>query len=152
MIQADALEPVDWTSWAPNIRDPRLLAADGAAVEMTTRVPGIVYQSQKIAGGLVPTSMVDLLKPEDKGRIGSTPYGSGLIALAAPELWGEERTVAYVRQFAGQLAGLIGCGEGARIVSGEFDILAMACGDERVGGLKTAPLGFAVPRDAAMLG
>jgi iron(III) transport system substrate-binding protein len=119
---------------------------------MTTRVQGIVYQSQKISGGLVPTSMQDLLKPEYKGRIGSTPYASGFVSLAATELWGEERTVGYMREFAGQLAGLLGCGEGTRIVSGEFDILALACGDERIGGLKTAPLGFAIPSDAAMLG
>ncbi|HEY7065868.1 MAG TPA: ABC transporter substrate-binding protein [Chloroflexota bacterium] len=152
MVQANALEPVDWASWSLNVRDPRLVAADGAAVEMTTRVQGIVYQSQKISGSLVPTSMQDLLKPEYKGRIGSTPYASGFVSLGASELWGEERTVAYMRQFVDQLAGLIGCGEGTRIVSGEFDVLALACGDERIGGLKTAPLGFAIPSDAAMLG
>ncbi|HLH24240.1 MAG TPA: ABC transporter substrate-binding protein [Chloroflexota bacterium] len=152
LVQANALEPVDWASWSRNIHDPRLIAADGAAVEVTTRVQGIVYQSQKISGSLVPTSLQDLLKPEYKGRIGSTPYASGFTSLAASELWGEERTVAYMQQFVGQLAGLIGCGEGTRIVSGEFDILALACGDERIGGLKTAPLGFAIPTDAALLG
>src|SRR5262249_13742990 len=40
MMQADALEPIDWASWAANARDGRLLAPRGVAVQIATRVPG----------------------------------------------------------------------------------------------------------------
>src|SRR3712207_9168827 len=65
-------------------------------------------------------SMADLLKPQYKGRIASTPYAAGFDWLAAPEAWGEQRVLDYLAQFKEQVAGLIRCNEMERIANGEF--------------------------------
>jgi ABC-type Fe3+ transport system substrate-binding protein len=149
---AGALEPVDWASWAPNVRDPRLIAPDGVAVQLGTRTPGIAYNAQHVSGDAVPTTMQDLLKPQYRGRIAATPYGAGFSQLGSPELWGEARTIEYVTKLADQVGGLIRCNELNRVVSGEFDMLALDCGVEfRASQAKDSPIGHVIPSDAAVL-
>ncbi|HEY7065866.1 MAG TPA: ABC transporter substrate-binding protein [Chloroflexota bacterium] len=128
MAQAGALEAVDWASWAPNVRNPAVVALDGRAVAFATRVPGVTYNTDRVKGSDVPTSLQALLQPRYKGRIASTPYGGNFDALASPEMWGEQRTVEYVTRLADQVAGLMRCGEIERVGSGEFDVFAMDCG------------------------
>ncbi|HZS00908.1 MAG TPA: ABC transporter substrate-binding protein [Chloroflexota bacterium] len=151
MMQTDTLTPVDWASWAPNIQDARLIAPGGVAVQLASRVIGITYNSNRISGSAVPTSLEDVLKPEYKGRIASTPYAANFDRLASPELWGEARTVDYVTKLADQAAGLMRCGEVNRILSGEFDMLVTDCGsyDALKAQAQGAPLGHAIPSDAA---
>ncbi|HLH22120.1 MAG TPA: ABC transporter substrate-binding protein [Chloroflexota bacterium] len=151
--EGDTLEPVDWMSWAPHIQDPRLIAPGNVAVELISSTIGITYNSAKLTGAAVPTSLQDLLKPEYKGRIASTVYAAIFPELASPELWGEQRVRDYLRRLADQVAGLIRCGENERVLSGEFDLYALDCGSyqadlERMKGL---PLAQAVPTDAALL-
>jgi iron(III) transport system substrate-binding protein len=152
LIEAGALEAVDWTSWAPNIRDSRLLAPGSMAVEIDTRVPGIAYNSDRLQGNAVPTSLEDVLKPQYKGCVASTPYAASFDQLASPELWGEDRTIAYVTKLADQIAGLIRCGELERLLSGEFDMMVLACGHYDALRVKArgAPIGYVVPADAAL--
>ena len=71
--------------------------------------------------------MADLLKPQYKGRIASTPYAAGFDWLAVPEAWGEQRVLDYLAVFKDQVTGLIRCNEMERIATGEFDVLAMQC-------------------------
>jgi iron(III) transport system substrate-binding protein len=151
MIQVDALLPVDWASWAPNIQDPRLIAPGGVAVQLASRVIGITYNSDRVRGDDVPTSLQDVLKPQYKGRIASTPYAANFDRLASPELWGEQRTVDYVTKLADQTAGLMRCGEVNRILSGEFDMLVTDCGSYDAHRMQAqgAPLGHVIPSDAA---
>ncbi|HLH21185.1 MAG TPA: ABC transporter substrate-binding protein [Chloroflexota bacterium] len=153
MMRADALTPVDWTSWAPHIRDARLVAPNGVAVELATRTPGITYNTSRLSGGAVPASMQDLLKPEYKGRLASTTYAANFDRLASPQLWGRQRTLDYVAKLADQVAGLIRCGEPERVANGEFDLLALDCGAEDARSLqvKGAPLGHVIASDAALL-
>ncbi len=153
MLRADALMPVDWASWAPHVRDPRLVAPDGVAVELATRTPGITYNTARLSGAAVPTSLQDLLKPQYKGRLASTVYAANFDRLASPELWGPQRTLDYVAKLADQAAGLIRCGEPERVANGEFDLLAMDCGAEDAHSLqiKGAPLGHVIASDAALL-
>ena len=40
LVQADALEEVDWASWAPNVQDPRLAARGGRAVTFQSSLQG----------------------------------------------------------------------------------------------------------------
>jgi ABC-type Fe3+ transport system substrate-binding protein len=151
MIQSDTLLPVDWASWAPNIQDARLIAPGGVAVQLASRVIGITYNSNRISGNDVPTSLQDVLKPQYKGRIASTPYAANFDRLASPELWGEQRTVDYVTKLSEQTAGLMRCGEVNRILSGEFDMLVTDCGSYDAHRMQAqgAPLGHAIPADAA---
>jgi iron(III) transport system substrate-binding protein len=152
-MQVGALEPGDWTAWAANVRNPSLVAPGGMAVEVAWLQPGITYNTSKLTGDAVPTSLEDLLKPQFKGRIASTPYAAFFDSLASPEIWGERRTLDYVTQLTGQLAGLMGCGDSTRIVSGEFDLLALDCGsfDARLAQAKGAPVAQAIPSDAALI-
>ncbi len=111
LVQAQGLLPVDWQSWAVNIRNPELIAANGAAVTFQTSYSGITYNTQRLTGDNVPRSMQDLLKPQYKGRLASTPYGATFDYLATDEVWGEQRTDDYLRRLSDQLAGLIRCNE-----------------------------------------
>jgi iron(III) transport system substrate-binding protein len=154
LMQAGALEPVDWASWAPNIQDKQLFATpDGIAVTMGSRTPGITYNTKKVAPAEVPKTMADLLKPEYKGRIASTPYAAMFDRLASSEMWGEPRTFEYVTKLSQQVGGLLRCGEMERIVSGEFDVFALDCGNYDVlkWQEKGAPVAHVVPTDAATI-
>ena len=152
-IQAVALESVDWASWAPNLQDPRLLAPGGVAVTIQTSLGGISYNTAKLRGDLVPRTLQDLLRPEYKGRIASTPYAAYFDLLATDELWGKERTFDYVSKLAEQAAGLIRCNETERLISGEFDLLALDCSqsDTLQAKARGAPLDYVVPADAPLL-
>ncbi|HLH24253.1 MAG TPA: ABC transporter substrate-binding protein [Chloroflexota bacterium] len=152
-MHADAIEPVDWASWAPNVQRPELIAGGGAAVAYQSSWPGIAYNTQRVRADEVPRTLQDLLKPQYKGRIASTPYAASFDQVAAPEVWGEERTFAYVRQLADQIAGLIRCNEMQRLTSGEFDLLALACSHNgaMVEKAKGGPLDFVIPADAPLL-
>jgi ABC-type Fe3+ transport system substrate-binding protein len=122
-----ALEAVDWAAWSLNVRNPALVAPQGMAVTFQTWVPGITYNSARVTGDAVPRRLQDLLKPEFKGRVASTPYAGNFDRLSTPEMWGKARTLDFATRFADQLAGLIRCNETTRIASGEFDVFAIEC-------------------------
>ncbi|HLH21613.1 MAG TPA: ABC transporter substrate-binding protein [Chloroflexota bacterium] len=153
LVRADALQPVDWLAWAPNVQDPRLLAPDGVAVQIASRMPGITYNTNRVRPDEVPATMQDLLKPQYKGRIASTPYGANFDLLASPELWGEQRVTDYVGRLADQVSGLIPCGAVERVIAGEFDFFALDCGsyEAHAWQQKGAPVGHVIPSDAAMI-
>ena len=153
MVQADALEPVDWASWAPNVQHPRSSAGGGRAVTVPDQPPGRHLQQQPAAPDEVPQTLQDLLKPQYKGRIASTPYASGFDRLPVPELWGEQATFAFISRFADQIDGLIRCNETQRIVNGEFDLLALDCSPSNAREAKAsgAPIDFAMVADAPLV-
>lgn len=153
ILEADVLQPSDWTSWAPNVQRADLVALDGAAVEVSMRTPGITYNTSKFTADTAPKSLADLLKPEYRGRIASTPYASGFDWLATSEFWGEARTMDYVGKLANQVAGLIRCGEMQRVASGEFDVLALDCGgfEAAKAQRRGAPLVSVIPSDLAAI-
>jgi len=152
MMEVDALEPIDWASWSLNVHDPRLLAPNGVGVTLASRAPGITYNSNKVTGAEVPRTAQDLLKPQYKGRIASTPYAATFNRLASDDVWGEQRTLDYVARLAEQVTGLIRCNELERVASGEFDLFALDCGAEwRKFKAEGAPIGHVIPADAAVL-
>lgn len=152
LISAGVIQPVDWTSWAPNIQNPDIIAPNGVAVEWESSVGGIGYNTNDITGADIPTSLQDLLKPEFKGKIASTSYGANFDYLSTPPLWGREKTLSYLNQLSGQLEGLIRCDEVDRLGSSEFDLFGLTCSQSNVFQVqqKGAPVGFVVPSDAAM--
>jgi len=153
MIRAGGLEPVDWATWAPNVRDPRLVSGGGTSVTFQSALPGITYNSQKFTGDAVPRSLADVLKPQYRGHLAATPYAAWFDHLAAPELWGKPRVTEYVTQLAQQASGLMRCNEKERMVSGEFDVLAIDCSQRGTLEMKAqgAPLEFVVASDAPLI-
>jgi ABC-type Fe3+ transport system substrate-binding protein len=153
ILNADMLERVDWAAWAPNIHDPELVALGGIAVAVAGRMPGITYNTSRVTGDAIPTSLQDVLKPQYKGRIASTPYASAFDWLATPEFWGEQRTREYVTRLAEQITGLIRCGEMQRIASGEFDMLVVDCGgfEALKAQRRGQPLSSVIPSDLAAI-
>jgi ABC-type Fe3+ transport system substrate-binding protein len=153
LMRANAIEGEDWAAWAPNMQNAGMLAPNGVAVQIAGFMPGFTYNASKLGGDAVPRGMDDLLQPRFKGRIASTAYAGTFIELASPEVWGEVRTVDYVTKLAPQLGGLIRCGDAERIISGEFDLFGLDCGnfDARRFQAQGAPLDHVIPSDAAIL-
>lgn len=154
-MAAHAVQAVDWRSWAPNIQkvsSPDVLAPDGTGVVVQTFVAGISYNSNKLKGDQVPKTMADLLKPQYKGHIASTPYAVAFDWLATDSMWGYQKTLDYINQFRGQISGVLRCGEQERLASGEFDMLALDCsqGNALQFKAKGAPLDYLVPSDAVL--
>ncbi|HEV8015405.1 MAG TPA: extracellular solute-binding protein [Stellaceae bacterium] len=119
---------VDWTQLMPSRITPAMVEADGRALRIATNLPGIVY-NMKVAPWVAEVSTTaDLLKPQYKGKFYTTPFLGGFDVLLAPDVWGVEKTTAYVKQLAPQLAGLVGCEATTRIASGEIPALAIDCG------------------------
>lgn len=153
LLRAAALEPVDWAAWAPNVRNPALVTGRGEAVTFQSWLTGIAYNASRVSADAVPRSMQDLLKPEFKGRIATTPYAANFDRLAAADLWGKERALEYARAYAGQVAGLIRCSEHNRLVNGEFDVFALDCNQTGALAAKArgAPLEFALASDVPLI-
>jgi ABC-type Fe3+ transport system substrate-binding protein len=153
-LRGGVLQPIDWASWAPNLRDPALIAPQGVGVAFATRTPGITYNTDKVRPDEVPTALHDLLKPQYKSRVAASVFiGNNLERQANPELWGEQRTVEFATKYAEQIGGLIRCAETERIATAEFDLLAPDCGTfiSRMWQARGAPLAGVIPTDAAIL-
>jgi len=154
-IDAHAVQAVDWRSWAPNIQkvsSPDVLAPNGTGVVVQTFLSGISYNSNKLIGDQIPRTMADLLKPQYKGHIASTPYAVAFDWLATDAMWGYQPTLDYVNKLRGQIAGVLRCGEQQRIASGEFDLLALDCSQTAalLQKAKGAPVDYTIPTDAAL--
>ncbi len=153
MAQANALEPVDWVNWAPNIRNPEMVALDGVAVTFETSVPGITYNTNRVQPDIAPTALQDLLKPVFKGRVASTPYAANFDRVASDEMWGEQRTTEYLTRLSDQIASLVRCNELERLLVGEFDVFVIDCNQSWALSMKAkgAPVNIVIPADAPML-
>jgi ABC-type Fe3+ transport system substrate-binding protein len=116
---------VDWKAMLPGRITDAMVEADGMTVKVTTTMPGLAYNSRLAPSK--PTSLADLLKPEFKGKIASTPYAAHFDVLASNDLWGPERAVDYARKLSAQISGLIRCNEGDRLASGEFVAMGLTC-------------------------
>ena len=118
---------IDWTKLLPGRITPEIAEADGRALRIVTALPGVLY-NKKVApefGKAVTTA--DLLKPEYKGKLFTTPYLAGFDVLVAQSVWGYDRTKDYVSKLSAQVGGLIPCAAIDRIASGEVPALAIDC-------------------------
>lgn len=151
--QGDALVQEDWASWAPNVQDPQLVAPAGIAVEVDAAIPGITYNTDKVSRADVPTSLQDLLKPVYKGRIGTGQYSDLWADLATPGIWGEDRTRAYLQQFAQQIGGLYRTSDDELVATGQFDLFAINSNDwdARLFAAKGEPVAQSIPTDAGLV-
>lgn len=150
MKKRNGVIPVDWTALLPGRITPSMVEADNEAVRIFTTLPGgIIYNTQRAPSR--PEKLADLLKPEWKGKIASTPYAASFDNLASEDFWGPEKTVEFANALSGQIAGLIGCPDLERVASGEFLGFAMDCTGRDWVKLNRngAPIDMVVPKDYA---
>lgn len=139
---------IDWRTLVPSVpADAMYLGMRGVAI--ATPVVGITYNSQLIPPDQAPKSLADLLKPEFKGKIATSASIYATQFFGMKELMGEDKALAFQRAFVKQVGGLIRCGEEDRIVSGEFLIFALDCGQYEVAKRKALgqPLGWSLPTE-----
>jgi len=155
-MESKSLMPMNWLS----LIDRKMLSEPGfdpvvpgaIGVAMASTLVGAIYNSNLVKGADIPHRLDDFLNPKWKGKIASTPYAAGLREFAMPELLGKERIVDYAKKLSKHIGGLIRCGESDRLTSGEFLMLAFACGDQEVNVAqrKGIPLGYAILDEAAV--
>jgi ABC-type Fe3+ transport system substrate-binding protein len=133
----------------PDRITPQMVEMGGLVIRIVTGLTGATYNSS--LAPFKPTSLQDILKPEWKGKIGTTPNAAGFDVHVADDVWGEKKTFDYVRKLTKQVSGLIRCGDVERIAIGEYVALAMDCTgqDALVWKAKGAPVEQMLPLDAA---
>jgi ABC-type Fe3+ transport system substrate-binding protein len=143
--------PVDWVSLLPGRIDPGSVEAEGRAIRVFTTMPGGIIYNTNLAP-MKAAKLTDLLRPEWKGKIASTPYAGSWELLTGSDVWGE-RGVDFARDLSAQLAGLIRCSDLERVASGEFVGFAMDCTGREWVALqhKGAPIAHVIPEDFAAL-
>src|SRR5215813_5653383 len=149
VLKASFFEAVDWKKYLPGRITDEMVEWNGELIRIVTGLSGATYNSA--LAPMKPTTLEDFLKPTWKGKIASTPYSAGFDILLADDVWGKEKTVAYVRALSKQITGLIRCGEAERIATGEYLALVMDCTgqDALQWKEKGAPLDQMMPLDAA---
>lgn len=149
LVKLDVLAAVDWPRYLPERINAGMTELDGKIIRVATGLTGVTYNSN--LAPTKPATLDDFLKPQWKGKIASTPYAAGFDVLLAEDVWGRQRTIDYVQKLSRQIAGLIRCGEGERIATGEYLALVMDCTgqDALQWQAKGAPLAQMMPLDAA---
>lgn len=155
-MEAKPLMPMDW----PALLERKLSSEAGfdpivpgnIGIAMASTLVGAIYNSNLVKGNDIPHKLEDFLNPKWKSKIASTPYAAGLREFAMPELLGREKIIDFAKKLSKHIGGLMRCGEMDRITSGEFLMLALACGDQEVNMAqrKGIPLGYAIMDDATL--
>jgi iron(III) transport system substrate-binding protein len=126
------MQQVDWHKYVPDLPDSAVVY-DRRAVKLMTELVGFSYNTKLVPPSQVPHSYADLLKPQWKGKIATSPYqGTFMAVLGLPEAFGPQRLIDFVKHFNEQIGGIMTCGDVDRIVAGEFLIFGLDCGDHEV--------------------
>jgi ABC-type Fe3+ transport system substrate-binding protein len=126
-LEKNFFRAIDWRAAMPSM-PAELVEAGGKAIRVNLSLPNILYNPKAAPWVAAIKSSADLLKPELKGKFVTTPFLGGFDALLADDVWGVDKTTAYIKQFAGQIAGFASCGSVDRIASGELAALVLDCG------------------------
>jgi hypothetical protein len=144
------MQRVDWHKYVTGLPETAVVY-DRRAVKVMTELVGFSYNTKLIAPSDVPRSYADLLKPQWKGKIATSPYqGTFMTFLGLPNAFGPQRMLDFVKRFNGQVDGIMTCGDIDRVVSGEFLIFGLDCGDHevRMRQRKGEPIASIYPREA----
>lgn len=125
LIKRKVAISVHYTKLLPGRITPAMVEGNGTALRFATGFGGVTYNT-KLAP-YKPKKITDFLKPEWKGKIASTPYAASFDTLSAKSAWGIKKTEDYVRKLSKNVRGLIRCGEGERVATGEVIALVMDC-------------------------
>jgi ABC-type Fe3+ transport system substrate-binding protein len=142
----------DWEKLLPGRITAAIIDENGTTLKVVTALPGIAYNSKLALSK--PEKLVDLLRPEWKGKIAATPYAANFDVLAANDMWGRERALDFARKMSEQASGLMRCNEGERLATGEFIAFAITCsGTDFIDTVrKGAPIVQVPPSDFPVLG
>ncbi|HLH22247.1 MAG TPA: extracellular solute-binding protein [Chloroflexota bacterium] len=95
LIQADALEPVDWAALLPAGTPPEVVQGDGRVLVTYTSFNGIMYDPAVVPASAVPRSLKDLADPRWRGKV---------MLAASPDIhlpyvyeWGHDPALATLR-------------------------------------------------------
>jgi iron(III) transport system substrate-binding protein len=127
LLKRKVLLAYPWTKLLPGRITSEMSEAGGRVIRVATGLGGVTYNPKLVPGGKIPTKMSDFLDPAWKGKIASTPYAASFDTLSADGVWGAKKTIDYVRKLSKNIRGLIRCGEGERIATGEIVALVMDC-------------------------
>jgi len=140
-------QPLNWEGFDP-------VAPGGVALASAGSLVGVMYNSDLVKGDDIPQSIEDVFKPKFKGKIASTPYAAGMREFGMPDVLGPERMTEYTKRLTNQIGGLMRCGSGDRLTSGEFLMLVFSCGDQYVNRAQNSgsgePLGYALMKEAVI--
>lgn len=125
MLTGNLFRKIAWTKLLPRRITTEIAEADGVALRVSSRFPGILYNRQSSADIGKIASLYDLLKPQFKGKFATNPDLAGFDALIGN--WGYDKAADYIKHFVGQLSGVVPCGSGERIASGEVPALVLDC-------------------------
>ncbi|MCW5770153.1 MAG: ABC transporter substrate-binding protein [Rhodospirillaceae bacterium] len=139
LVKQKALLAVDWQKLLPDRIKANLVEENGTIIKYATLPFGIIYNTKLVPNP--PRTLKALLDPAYKGKIVTTPYAAGIDLLSATDALGPDKALDFIKQFAGQLGGLLRCTDYNRIASGEFAIFALDCGS---GGLELKEMGMPV--------
>ena len=131
-VEAPFAQVVDWRKYVPNVPADATFYGK-RAVALYAELHGYDYNTKLIPPNAAPKSFADLLDPKWKGKIATSPYQGNFINYAGlPEVLGHAGLIAFMTKYMTNVSGIMTCGEIDRVVSGEFAIFGLDCGDYEV--------------------
>jgi ABC-type Fe3+ transport system substrate-binding protein len=152
LLKLNMFVEVPWQKLWPQRIVPQQIGADGYSIGISTGTPGVLYNVATGSDFAQVKSIDDLLKPQYKGRFGTTAFANGFDAMSAKGWQGEPKMLDYITKLGHQAQGVLNCGGQDRVASGEFQALVLDCtgGYPNVAVYK-GKLALAVPADSAQL-
>lgn len=141
----------DWEKILPGRITPDITEEENQVVRFATGFPGVTYNTQLVPKNETPHRLTDFLKPFWKGKIASTVYAAGFEAISSNDRWGPKKAIDYIKRLSKQVSGLLRCGDGERIATGEYAAMVMDCSPQQAVEWKRkgAPVAHAIMLDAA---
>ena len=152
LLKLNMFTQVPWQKLWPERIVPQQIGADGFSLGISTGTPGVLYNVASGADFAQVKTIDDLLKPQYKGRFGTTAFVNGFDAMSAKGWEGEAKMADYIPKLGRQAQGILNCGGQDRVASGEFQALVLDCtgGYPNVDAYR-GKLALAVPADSAQL-
>lgn len=147
------VQQVDWRKFVPNLPESAMIY-NKHAVKVLSEVTAFSFNTKNVPADAVPKSYADLLKPRWKGQIATTPYlGAFINYIGLPSVFGHQGMLDYIKKFAQQISGVMTCAGVDRVVSGEFAIFGLDCGDHetRLRQRKGEPIAAMYPREGTQV-
>src|SRR6185437_8092636 len=152
LLKLNMFTQVPWQKLWPERIVPQQIGADGYSLGISTGTPGVLYNVSSGADFAQVKTIDDLLKPQYKGRFGTTAFVNGFDAMSAKGWEGEAKMADYIPKLGRQAQGVLNCGGQDRVASGEFQALVLDCtgGYPNIDAYR-GKLALAVPADSAQL-
>lgn len=151
--QVKYTQAVDYRRYIPGLPDG-VMFYDRHSVVAVNMLLAEEYNTNLVPRNKVPARLRDLLNPEWKGKIATSPYqGSQGAYLGLPDMLGHAGMTAFYQDLVEQLGGLTTCGETDRLLSGEFWFFGLDCGDQAVRLLQRQgrPVGLIYPKEGTAI-